>query len=140
MTINREDLVALAAIVQKNSALQEKLRSSTKIEAAVGCLGEIAASHNIPFNTAAYEALYKSMSRPSQGPYLSDVQMEQVAAGFIEDLKLPQGVKEIFEITGLLTVDRIFTSVSKGVEGLGGPKNYPMNEDPNSPYNPKVFD
>lgn len=107
MTNNREDLAALESILRENPALQDKLRSSEDIKTTASCLGEIAAAHNIPFNAAEYEKLYQYMVNAAQSPYLSDAQMAQVAAGFIEDLKLPDGVKEVFEITGLLTVDRI---------------------------------
>jgi hypothetical protein len=79
--INPDDLGALETILIKNSALQEKLRTSKDVETASRFIGEIAALNNIPFDAAEYEAFLRSIQSLSEHQALSDVELQQIAAG-----------------------------------------------------------
>lgn len=81
MTIDRKDLAALETILEKNPELLEKLRSSTGFQMTSRCLGEIAASNNIPFEIAEYEKFFNSIQESFLHRQISDTELQQVAAG-----------------------------------------------------------
>lgn len=81
MAINHDDLAALKSIFKKNPELQEKLRSSTDLKMTSKWLGEIAASNDIPFDTAEYERFFSSIEDSFQHRHISDAELQQVSAG-----------------------------------------------------------
>ena len=81
MAIDPKNLVLLESILEKNSALQETLRSLTDAKMRATWCGDIAASNSIPFDHAEFEKFFSAIQESHERHLISDSELQHITAG-----------------------------------------------------------